>query len=59
MSAKAGRPKSADPKIVDLKVRVTMGTYEKICDYALRHKISIAAAVRKGIEKLYEDEEQK
>ena len=59
MRAKMGRPKSDNPKSVILSARVTMETYQKICDYALKHKISITATIRKGIEKLYEDEEQK
>ena len=58
MSAKAGRPKSADPKIVDLKVRITMGTYQKVLDYAFEHKISIAATVRRAIDLLWDEEEK-
>jgi len=59
MSAKVGRPKSANPKSVDLKVRVTMDTYQKVLDYAFKHKITTAATVRKGIDLLWENEQQK
>ena len=59
MCAKTGRPKSDNPKSVALSSRVTYETYQKLYNYALKHKISIAATIRKGIEKLYEDEEEK
>lgn len=59
MSAKMGRPKSDNPKSVALSARVTADTYKKLSDYAHKHKISIAATIRKGIEKLYEDEQNK
>lgn len=59
MCAKTGRPKSDNPKSVEIHARVTTETYKKICDYALKHKISIAATIRQGIEKLYESEGEK
>lgn len=59
MSAKMGRPKSDNPKSVEVHARVTAETYKKITDYACNHKISIAETIRQGIEKLYEDEQEK
>ena len=59
MSAKMGRPKSDNPQTVALSARVNAATYKKLTDYACKHKLSISATIRKGIEKLYEDEQEK
>lgn len=59
MCAKTGRPKSENPKTVLVAARLTYESYDKIRKYALKHKISIAATIRKGIDKLYEDEVEK
>ena len=53
-----GRPKIANPKSVEVKARVTNETYQLLLDYAFRHKISIAATIRRGIELLHKDEQK-
>ena len=58
MSTKMGRPKIANPKSVEVKARVTNETYQLLLDYAFRHKISIAATIRRGIELLHKDEQK-
>ena len=54
-----GRPKSDNPKSVEVKARITPKTYQKILDYSKEHKISIAATIRKAVDTLCPDEQEK
>lgn len=54
MSKKMGRPKSDNPKNIDLKVRIDKATNEKLMSYCEANGIKRAEAVRRGIEMLLE-----
>lgn len=45
----AGRPPSKNPKSIDLKVRIEKETSEKLDAYCLKHNITRAEAIRRGI----------
>lgn len=45
----AGRPKSTNPKSIDLKVRIEKETSEKLDAYCLKHDMTRAEAIRRGI----------
>ena len=45
----AGRPKSENPKDIDLKVRIDAATNEKLEAYCAEHGITRAEAIRRGI----------
>lgn len=53
---KMGRPKSKNPKTCELNVRFDAEIWETLVDYASRHSISKAEAIRRGILKLVEAE---
>lgn len=44
-----GRPKSDNPKIVDVKVRVDKNMNERLIKYAQKHNITRTEVIRKGI----------
>ena len=44
-----GRPKSPNPKSIDIKVRIDGETNEKLLKYCKKHQITKAEAIRKGI----------
>ncbi len=50
MSPKTGRPKSDNPKCVDIKVRIDNEMNKKLIEYALKHNVSRTEVIRKGIE---------
>lgn len=58
MSTKMGRPKSENPKSIEVKARITPKTYQKIYNYAFEHKISIAATIRTAVDLLCPDENE-
>ena len=47
--APMGRPKSDNPKDVDIKVRVDGETNQKLLEYCEQHGITRAEAIRQGI----------
>lgn len=49
MSPKMGRPKSDNPKDIDLKVRVDADTHTELLKYSEENSITKAEAVRRGI----------
>ena len=49
MNPKMGRPKSDNPKIFDIKVRVDRETNDNLLRYAEKHKVSRTEVIRKGI----------
>lgn len=49
MSPRTGRPKSENPKSIEIKVRVDKATNEKLYRYCELHSITRAEAIRKGI----------
>lgn len=48
-STKMGRPKSNNPKDVDVKVRLDQATHSKLLAYCEKHHLTKAEAIRKGI----------
>lgn len=50
MSPKTGRPKSDNPKCIDIKVRIDNEMNKKLIEYALKHNVSRTEVIRKGIE---------
>ena len=56
MSPRTGRPKVANPKNVDLKVRFDQATNERLLKYCEKHKITRTEAIRRGIYLLLEQE---
>lgn len=49
MSPRTGRPKSDNPKDIDLKVRVDADTHAELLRYSEENSITKAEAVRRGI----------
>ena len=52
---KIGRPKSENPKNIDIKVRIDVALNEKIIDYCEKNEISKAEFIRKSIEMFLEN----
>lgn len=50
MSPRTGRPKSDNPKDVDIKVRVDAATNRRLIIYAEQHNVSRTEVIRRGIE---------
>lgn len=48
-SKKMGRPKSTNPKDIDVKVRFDKETNEKLLKYCEEHNITRAEAIRQGV----------
>lgn len=53
-SKKMGRPKSDNPKDIDIKVRVDTVTHKRLLDYCDQHNITKAEAIRQGIQLLFQ-----
>nr|WP_249312318.1 CopG family transcriptional regulator [Congzhengia minquanensis] len=49
MSPRTGRPKSENPKNIDLKVRIDETTNRQLVDYCKTHNITRTEAIRMGI----------
>lgn len=49
MSPRTGRPKSENPKDIDVKVRFDKETHEKLLRYCQDHGITRTEAIRQGI----------
>lgn len=49
MSPRMGRPKSDNPKDIDLKIRIDKETNEKLLAYCEKHGITRTEAIRQGI----------
>ena len=52
MSPRTGRPKSDNPKSHDVKVRLDAEMSRKLTEYCLKHSITTAEAIRRGIDLL-------
>lgn len=46
---KMGRPKSTNPKDIDVKVRFDKELHEKLLDYCENHNITRTEAIRQGV----------
>lgn len=49
MSPRTGRPKSDNPKDVDIKVRIDEKLNKQLLQYCENHNITRAEAIRQGI----------
>ncbi len=49
MSPRTGRPKSENPKDINVKVRLDKETHEKLLSYCQEHGITQTEAIRQGI----------
>lgn len=50
MSPKIGRPKSKNPKSIDIKVRIDEATNGKLIKFAEKNNITRTEVIRKGID---------
>lgn len=55
--AKMGRPKSDNPKLRKLAVRVSEKDYIKLKEYAAEHDLTITQVLQNGLELLYQSAE--
>lgn len=55
-SKKIGRPKSTNPKDIDVKVRFDKELHAKLLQYCERHNITRTEAIRRGIHLLLSEE---
>lgn len=51
---KMGRPKAENPKATRYYVRVDAETERKLTEYCEQHQVTVAAAIRRGIDLLLE-----
>lgn len=54
MSPRTGRPKSDNPKDINVKVRFDKNEHEELLKYCEKHNISRTEAIRQGIRLLLE-----
>lgn len=59
MSPRIGRPPSDNPKSVEVKARIDEKTARRLLAYCERLGITKTEALRKGIERILEEEEKK
>ena len=52
VSPRTGRPKSENPKSVDIKVRLDEATHDKLLAYCKENGVTKAEAIRAGIDLL-------
>ena len=53
--AKMGRPKSENAKKKTLSIRVEDALYERICNYAEQHQLTVTEVVLQGLDKVLSD----
>lgn len=56
MAPKAGRPKSENPKDIDVKVRFDKDLSNKLMQYCQNHNITRTEAIRRGVHLLLSQE---
>ena len=56
MSSKMGRPKSDNPKSIDVKVRIDDKTNERLQSYAQRKNVTRAEVIRRGINQILDSD---
>lgn len=56
MSPKTGRPKSDNPKDIDVKVRFDKELHNKLMAYCKKHQITRTEAIRRGVYLLLDTE---
>ncbi len=58
MSQKIGRPKSNNPLLIEVKARIDKKTNNKLNDYCVKHGVNRTYVLRKGIEKVLNEEKE-
>lgn len=58
MSPRTGRPRSVNPKDVDVKVRFDKELHAKLLKYCEEHNITRTEAIRQGVHLLLADEKK-
>lgn len=58
MSPRTGRPKSINPKNIDVKVRFDEKLHNKLLEYCSKHDITKTEAIRQGIHLLLSEEKK-
>ena len=58
MTAKMGRPKSDNPKSIEVKVRIDEQTNRKISDYCDENNVSRSDVLREGINMVLDKKEK-
>lgn len=58
MSPKTGRPKSMNPKNIDVKVRFDKKLHKELLDYCSEHDITKTEAIRQGVHLLLSKEKK-
>lgn len=56
MSPRTGRPKSENPKVIEVKARVDQETSNRLQAYCKKHSKTITTVVREGINLVLEQE---
>lgn len=56
MSPRTGRPKSENPLTIEVKARIDFETDQKLKKYCGKHKTTRTDVVRKGIDKVLNEE---
>ena len=56
MSPRTGRPKSENPKSIDIKVRIDDEMNKNLVEYAGKHNISRTEVIRTGIKMVLDSE---
>lgn len=56
MSPRTGRPKSENPKEIDVKVRFDKSLHERLLEYCERNNITRTEAIRRGVYLLLDQE---
>ena len=52
-----GRPKSDNPKVKNVTIRLTEGEYQELVRYAADHNQTITETLKKGLELLKEQDQ--
>ena len=58
MSPRTGRPKSVNPKIIEVKARIDSETNLKLIEFCKNNNMSRTDVVRLGIKKVIESEKE-
>ena len=53
-----GRPKSDNPKDIDVKVRIDKQLNERLLSFCAKHEVTRAEAIRAGVVMLLDDDEK-
>lgn len=58
LSPRTGRPKTQNPKTIEVKARIDEETNKKLIDYCNKNNISKTEVVRRGINRVLENKKE-